>query len=195
MSRAHARLIAPQPRPRCRLNHAACSWRLARLPASCVPTTITSAARMRINFGNVLIIRHPIAMMLACFLFGGLAIAFAGSKRITYSDMMRERVERLVGYDLPDDLNPSSQERRRRTPLLDQMQGYMFHPGDSQIEELMDTCEERGGEILDRAGVMRRAPKMRSVPYHTDICFREGRSGEGMALIYEKVIVVRLPNY
>ena len=106
---------------------------------------------MRINFENILIIRHPIAMMLACFLFGGLAIAFAGSKRITYSDMMRERVERLVGYDLPDDLNPSSQERRRRTPLLDQMMGYMFHPGDSLIEELMDTCEERGGEILDRA--------------------------------------------
>ncbi|MBB4128404.1 hypothetical protein GGR77_003731 [Xanthomonas translucens] len=130
------------------------------------------------------IVLGSLALMLAAmFVSGGRA-----------SSALRERVERIAGFDMPDTMRPAWQTRDKG--LLGEgiavSQGYRLSA--SQAEALMHSCEQRGGRIMEREQVLADFPELESrVSARSPACLRSADTPtRAVSMLQDTALVIRI---
>lgn len=122
-------------------------------------------------------------MLVAMFVSGGRA-----------SRALRERVERIAGFDMPDTMRPAWQTRDEG--LMGEKnvvtQGYRLPA--SLAGELMERCEDRGGRILEREQVLAQVPELAArVSAASPACLRSAETPtRAVSLLQDTTLVIRI---
>lgn len=122
----------------------------------------------------------------------GLALFTQGMKA---SDDRRLRVERVAGFDMPDHMEVDWQDLPRRRLIGRNKvwsQGYRL-PQDL-AQELMRTCVERGGLVMERDQAIASYPELASRVFaNSPACIRsESAPTRAVSMLQEDRLVVRV---
>ncbi len=110
------------------------------------------------------------------------------------SSALRERVENIAGFDMPDAMRPAWQTRDEG--LLGEgiavTQGYRL--SESLAEALMHSCEQRGGRIMDRTQVLADFPELESrVSASSPACLRSADTPtRAVSMLQDTALVIRI---
>lgn len=128
--------------------------------------------------------------------FGALAALllamFASS--IQASKTLRVRAEAIAGFEMPDTLRPAWQTRDRgllgeRTVVT---QGYRLPA--SLAATLLESCAQRGGQVLEREQVLAQFPELSSrVSAHAPACLRAADTPtRAVSMLQDDTLVIRI---
>lgn len=159
---------------------------------------------MRVEFFGIEI--APTTPLARWLVAGAIALSLAfffvhASQR---GKQLSQQIERIAGFDLPAGLKPVwTQRREDRTITLAAngiefskpfAQGYRLE--ETQARQLMDSCVERGGQLVDRAEITPRYPLLtRRLHYSTPVCMRtHDRPTHAVSLLQGDQLVVQIAS-
>lgn len=145
-------------------------------------------------FGFRIVPRTPGELLIVCSAFALLAfiLVIRGSHASTE---VRQRVERVAGFDMPDNMAFDWQTRpkpRRYGGERVWSQGYRL-PLDL-AQELMRTCAQRGGTVMERDQAISIHPKFEQHVYgDSPVCVRSEASPTlAVSMLQDDKLVVRI---
>ncbi|MBN6113381.1 hypothetical protein [Xanthomonas bonasiae] len=130
-----------------------------------------------IVFGSLALI------VMAMFVSGGRA-----------SRALRERIEHIAGFDMPDTMRPAWKTREEGLLGEGIAVSQRYRLPESLAAALMHSCEQRGGRIMEREQVLADFPELESrVSAGSPACLRSADTPtRAVSLLQDTTLVIRI---
>lgn len=114
------------------------------------------------------------------------------------TDDLRERVERVAGFDIPAGIQPEWQTRPKRRSI-NAIQAWTrgYRLPDDLAQQLMSSCEQRGGRILERDMALVSFPELDGrISANAPACIRsEDKPSRAISMLQATQLVVYIRRH